>query len=185
MLYLITGDKDKFTEFRAILKNIEVKQLDLELPEIQELDSEKIIREKLVEGMKRRKGDIAVEDTSFHLRCMNGMPGPLVKWFLKSIGPKGIYKIADSFGDYSAEARCTIGYTSPKDNMHFFEGRVFGKVVPPRGTNGFGWDVIFVPKGYSKTFAEMHSDEKNLISHRSLAVNKLLTFLRSRDRRKR
>ncbi len=184
MLYLITGNKDKFSEFKAILKDIDVRQLDLELPEIQDLDSKKIIREKLVEGMKHRKGDVAVEDTSFHLRCMNGMPGPLVKWFLKAIGPEGIYHIADSFGEYSAEARCTIGYAGAKDGVHFFEGRVFGKVVHPKGTNGFGWDVIFIPKGHSKTFGEMDSKEKNLISHRRIAINKLLEFLESHGKRK-
>ncbi len=178
MLYLITGNKDKFLEFGAILKGFDVRQLDMDLQEIQDLDSRKIIRAKLVEGLKHKKGNVAVEDTSFHLKCMNGMPGPLVKWFLKSIGPKGIYQIADSFGDYSAEARCTVGYAVSKDDVHFFEGRVFGKVVPPKGTNGFGWDVIFVPNGHSETFGEMEAEKKNLISHRSLAVNKLLDFLK-------
>jgi non-canonical purine NTP pyrophosphatase (RdgB/HAM1 family) len=184
MLYLITCNRDKFTEFKAILKSVEVKQSDVELPEIQDVDPRNIVRAKLAEGLRHERGNIAVEDTSLHLRCMNGMPGPLVKWFLKSIGPGGIYKIADRFGDYSAEARCTIGYAAPKGGVHFFEGRVSGKVVSPRGTNGFGWDVIFVPKGHSKTFGEMSFEEKNSISHRRLAIDKLSTFLAESNKRR-
>jgi non-canonical purine NTP pyrophosphatase (RdgB/HAM1 family) len=177
MLYLITGNKGKFSEFKTILKGVSVRQLDVELPEIQELDSRSIIRAKLAEGLKHKSGDIAVEDSSLYLRCMNGMPGPLVKWFMKAIGSEGIYHIAEGFGDYSAEVRCTIGYATSKGAMHFFEGSVLGKVVSPKGSNGFGWDVIFVPEGFSKTFGEMSAEEKNRISHRKLAADKLSAFL--------
>jgi len=181
MIYFITGNKDKFAEFKAILKK--VVQLDIDIPEIQEMDPRAIIRAKLEEGLKHKRGSIVVEDTSLHLRCMNGMPGPLIKWFLKSIGPEGIYRIARGFGDYSAEARCTIGYATAKSDMHFFEGRVQGTLAPPRGSNGFGWDVIFVPEGHSKTFGEMGFDEKNSISHRRLAIDRLSEFLERQDKR--
>ena len=184
MLYLITGNRDKFVEFKFILKDVDIRRLDVELSEMQDVNPRNIIRAKLVEGLRHKRGDIAVEDTSLHLRCMKGMPGPLVKWFLKSIGAEGIYRIADGFGDYSAEARCTIGYAAPKGGVHFFEGRVSGKVVSPRGTNGFGWDVIFVPKGHSKTFGEMSFEEKNSISHRRLAIDKLSTFLAESNKRR-
>ncbi len=59
-----------------------------------------------------------------------------------------------------------------------FEGKVFGKIITePRGSNGFGYDPVFVPKGYDKTFAEMSMNEKNHISHRAIAVRKLIDFL--------
>jgi non-canonical purine NTP pyrophosphatase (RdgB/HAM1 family) len=177
MIYVITGNKNKFAEFKEIMQDRDVRQLDIDIPEIQEADPRQVVRAKLIEGLRRKRSHIAVEDTSFHLSCMNGMPGPLVKWFLKSIGPEGIYQIARGFGNYSAEARCTIGYASSKRDTHFFEGRVKGSVVPPRGKNGFGWDVIFVPKGYDRTFGEMSSEEKNRISHRRLAADKLSAFL--------
>jgi non-canonical purine NTP pyrophosphatase (RdgB/HAM1 family) len=66
--------------------------------------------------------------------------------------------------------------------MHFFEGKVKGTVVSPRGANGFGWDVIFVPEGYDKTFGEMSFEEKNRISHRRLVVDKLSAFLAKHKR---
>lgn len=184
MLYLMTSNRDKFAEFRDIMKGVEVRQLSVDILEIQEVSPRNIVRAKLEEGLKRKKGvNVTVEDTSLHLRCMNGMPGPLVKWFLRSIGPEGIYQIADKFGNYNAEARCTIGYADSERNMHFFEGRVYGSLVSPRGKNGFGWDVIFVPRGHRKTFGEMSFKEKNQISHRRLAIDKLSAFLKESGRR--
>ena len=66
-----------------------------------------------------------------------------------------------------------------EDNLHFFEGSVEGKISEePRGNTGFGYDPLFIPDGFTKTFAEMSAEEKNKISHRSRAVNKLVDFLK-------
>lgn len=64
------------------------------------------------------------------------------------------------------------------EGTYFFEGRVYGDLLEAnKGTKGFGYDPIFVPKGYDKTFAEMTPEEKNKISHRREALNKFLEFL--------
>lgn len=61
---------------------------------------------------------------------------------------------------------------------YLFEGKVNGSIITEkRGTNGFGYDPIFVADGYTKTFAEMTNEEKSLISHRAIALKKLITFL--------
>jgi XTP/dITP diphosphohydrolase len=61
----------------------------------------------------------------------------------------------------------------------FFEGKCFGKIIDEeRGRGGFGYDPVFVPEGYDKTFAELPEDVKNRISHRALAVQKLVEYLR-------
>lgn len=61
---------------------------------------------------------------------------------------------------------------------YFFEGRIEGVIShQPVGTNGFGYDPVFIPEGYTKTFAQMTSDEKNKISHRAIAVSKMNEFL--------
>ena len=61
---------------------------------------------------------------------------------------------------------------------HLFEGIVKGEIIKQRkGNAGFGYDPIFVPEGYTQTFAEMGSEEKNKISHRAKAVGKLCKFL--------
>jgi XTP/dITP diphosphohydrolase len=62
---------------------------------------------------------------------------------------------------------------------YFFEGIINGKITNTKtGTNGFGYDPIFMPEGFNKTFAEMSSDEKNSISHRAIAVKKMIDFLK-------
>ena len=59
-----------------------------------------------------------------------------------------------------------------------FEGKINGKIsIKPKGSNGFGYDPIFIPQGYEKTFAEMSIKEKNTISHRKIALMKLESFL--------
>lgn len=67
------------------------------------------------------------------------------------------------------------------DEEYFFEGTVEGTIGYQRqGNGGFGYDPLFTPLGYQKTFAQMASDEKNAISHRAIAVAKLAEFLTAR-----
>lgn len=69
--------------------------------------------------------------------------------------------------------------TLPTPFSKLFKGEIKGKIaLTPAGTNGFGYDPIFIPEGYSKTYAEMDSALKNSISHRAEAVKKLVEFLR-------
>ena len=72
----------------------------------------------------------------------------------------------------------SICYT-PNQNYHIvFIGRVMGKITNKiSGTKGFGYDPIFIPDGHSKTFGEMNIKEKNLFSHRGIAINKFISFL--------
>ncbi|WDF68124.1 non-canonical purine NTP diphosphatase [Sphingobacterium oryzagri] len=67
------------------------------------------------------------------------------------------------------------------EQQHFFEGVIEGNIVAERrGAAGFGYDPIFIPDGYDKTFAEMSAEQKNAISHRSIAVAKLADFLKEK-----
>lgn len=64
------------------------------------------------------------------------------------------------------------------NEQQLFEGKIFGTITNERvGDNGFGYDSIFIPDGYTKTFAEMTTEEKSKISHRGIAVHKLIHFL--------
>jgi inosine triphosphate pyrophosphatase len=174
-IFFITGNKDKLREVRELLPN--VQGIDLDLTEIQEIDAKRIIRAKLAEAQKSHTGAFIVEDTSLYLDKMNGLPGPLVKWFVKSIGIEGLYKLTEAFKSTRATARTLIGYADEDGSVHFFEGAISGTLVPPRGTNGFGWDAIFQPEKSSKTFAEMSQEEKNQFSMRRLAVEGLQRHL--------
>lgn len=175
MIYFITGNKNKFREVKEILwENIE--QLDLDLPEIQELDPKKIIEEKLKEALKHHKGPLIVEDVSLEVEALNGLPGPFIKWFEKAIKAEGIYNLAEKLGNTKAVAKTIFGLAN-KGKINYFDGEVKGKLVSKRGKNGFGFDFIFMPDGQTKTYAQMSAVEKNSLSHRKIAVEKLKEFL--------
>jgi XTP/dITP diphosphohydrolase len=67
------------------------------------------------------------------------------------------------------------------EKEYLFEGIVHGVIAhEKKGTQGFGYDPIFIPEGFSKSFAELTSSEKSMISHRSIALKKLITFLQNK-----
>ena len=170
----ITGNKGKLEEAREILSGVE--QLDIDLEEIQELDPRLVIEAKLKEAQKVVKGDFFCEDTSLYIEKMNGFPGPLIKWYMKAIGVDGIYNQTKVLDNCRAVAKTVIGY-SCGDDIKFFEGIIEGEIVEPAGERGFGWDKIFRPNGFDKTFSQMSIEEKNKISMRRNALNKLKDYL--------
>ena len=84
--------------------------------------------------------------------------------------------IAQKIGNDKAEAKVIIGYSEDGSEPRFFEGSVKGRIVSPRGDMGFGWDPIFQPDGYNKTFAEMNEEEKNSLSMRKIALQGLKDY---------
>ena len=175
MVYFITGNEHKFLEAHEIVPELE--RLDIDLPEIQDMDPHAIIKAKLLEGLRHHAGPLVVEDTSLYFECLNGLPGPLIKWFLKAVGPAGLFQIVSKMGNARAEARTLVGYAKSADDVLFFEGVVSGTIVAPRGTTTFGWDVVFQPEGLEKTFSEMSREEKNTMSMRKKAFEQLRDFL--------
>ncbi len=174
-LYFITGNKGKFEEVRHLIPSI--KQKDINLTEIQELDAKKIISHKLQEALKQIKGDVIVEDTSLYIDSLKGLPGPLIKWFLKTLGVDGLSSFILRCNDQAAVAKTIIGYAKNAHDIHFFEGTIKGIIVKPRGDRIFGWDQIFQPQGSTKTFGEMSLTQKSKISMRRKAVLKLQQYL--------
>ncbi len=181
-IYLISGNEGKLREFRSIIP--QVKNIRLELDEIQSLDPIKIIEYKLNSAKNKLNNEginfdyIIVEDTSLFIDSLNGLPGPFIKFFLKSIDNDGICKIVNSYSqNINASAKTFIGLIDKEGMTNFFEGEIKGKISKePRGENGFGWDKIFIPNGSNKTFAQMPSDEKNNISMRKIAIERLKEF---------
>jgi len=176
-LLFITGNTGKLKEIQNII--FDVEQLDLDLVEIQELDPYKVIEAKLLEAQKFHSGALMIEDTSLYFNSMNGLPGPLIKWFLEAMGIDGLSDLASRFDNQDAEAKTIIGYISEAGEIKYFEGTLSGRIVMPRGENGFGWDKIFELEN-GKTLAELSLEEKNQISMRQVAANKLKNFLKSK-----
>jgi non-canonical purine NTP pyrophosphatase (RdgB/HAM1 family) len=177
-LYFITGNENKFEEIKSIIPCIE--KLDLYLPEIQSFCPEEIIRKKLNAASKIYPGkDFIVEDTSFYMDALGGFPGPFIKFFLKQNSLEEIYNIAKSRNNFFADAKTIIGYKAGiEGKIQYFEGLIRGEIVSPKVKTKFGWDPIFKPFGYNISFGEMERNEKNKISMRSIAAQKLNEFLK-------
>ena len=176
-IIFITGNEGKLREAREILADVEVEEREMGLPEVQAIDPRVIIEEKLKAAGDVVDGWAMVEDTSLYLDCLNGLPGPLIKWFLKTVGNEGLYKLAAAMGNNGAEAVSWIGVRDGDGKVEFFEGRIRGKIVEPRGENGFGWDKIVQREGEQKTFSQMSNEEKNSKSMRRKALEKVAASL--------
>lgn len=155
----------------------------LELPEIQSLDLEAVLRAKGDEAWRQLERSLVVEESGLDLAALGGFPGPLVKWMLDAAGAAGIGRTAVALGDARAVARCSLLYRwgpAPGDCL-VAPAAVAGQVVsPPRGDGGFGWDVVFVPAGQRHTNAEMAAEEKDRLSPRGLAWRALARHLAGR-----
>ena len=183
---LITGNRHKLQEFQQVWPHLQ--SWDIDLPEIQHSDARAVVRAKLLSAAQLRPGSsVMVEDTSLCLDALGGLPGPLTKWFIQpqALGNRGLAELAIQRQNTKAEALTLIGLlhvsTSGTETLHFFEGRIEGRVVLPRGEQGFGWDPIFQPEGSLLTFGEMNAVEKARYSMRQQALNQMVEAIKLLD----
>lgn len=128
--------------------------------------------------------DCFADDTGLEVEALNGAPGVYsARYAGDAHNSEANMKklLRDMEGVENREARFRTVFALIVDGKeHLFEGIVKGEIIKTRrGTSGFGYDPIFIPEGYTQTFAEMGNDLKNKISHRALATNKLCRFLMS------
>jgi inosine triphosphate pyrophosphatase len=172
----------KYEEVCAIinkdLPDVEIKQIKLEIPELQG-DPNEIVINKLKYAISQHKGPLMVEDTSLCYNALQGLPGAYIKDFLAKLGNEGLYTLVSGFEDKSAYAQCLFGLIkTKKEDPKVFVGKTDGKIVEPRGPNNFGWDPNFQPDGFEQTYAEMDKEVKNTISHRYKALKELIDWLK-------
>lgn len=173
-LYFVTSNQSKFEEVARLVPGI--LRLDLELDEIQDLDPKKVLAHKLTEAKKHHAGTIAVEDISLSLAGLNGLPGTMIKWFLKSLGTEGMFDLTKKLGNDRATILCSVGISRPGQESVFFAGKRSGRIVAPRAASPFGWNPIFQQDGVNKTYAEMSMEERLTISHRAIAWRQVSEF---------
>lgn len=173
---LITGNPGKVKEFSALL-GFPVDHEKLDLIEVQALEVREIAASKARQAYKALQRPVMIDDTGFSVAEWNGLPGALITWFLKTVGPEGIVKMATGLTDRTVHVITAIGFAD-QNGIQVFSGTVRG-VIPlePRGSKGFGYDSIFIPDGSSHTYAEMNMEEKNKLSMRRLAVDDMKSKL--------
>ena len=186
ILYFVTGNKSKFNEVLKIFQNQKVKftlqQLDIETVEIQANTIKNVALFKLNSVKDKINSSFFIEDAGFFVdKPLKGFPGVFSSYVFKTIGNKGILRLIDDFEGSRAHFSAVIAlYFKPLDKILIFEGDVKGKVSDKiRGKGGFGFDPIFIPNLIpNKTFSELTMEEKNKISHRGLALKKLISFFK-------
>jgi len=177
----ITGNKNKFAEIKQMLwSDFDLDQVEIDLPEIQSLDSSEVIEAKLDEVKIQVEGIFFVEDTCLVVDAYGGwLPEPLIKWFIedKKQWLDNIVEYAKFKNNYKAKAITTIGLLKDWEKYYFqwiIEWTITDEI---KVNNDFCWDPIFIPNGSHKTFAEMELGEKSMYSMRQIAVNKMKNFL--------
>ena len=130
-------------------------------------------------------GSVALaDDSGVCVAALNGDPGIYsARW----AGPnkdfayamRRVHDAMGDAGDRSAYFICVLALVWPNGHEETIEGRLDGQIIwPPRGTNGHGYDPLFVPDGATQTFGEMDDTQKNALSHRGRAVQKLIARLK-------
>lgn len=174
---VVTTSKDKLSEINKILgTNHHVSKLDI--PEIQSLNLNEVITEKAKAAHKILKRPVLVEDVSFEIKALKGLPGTFIKFFLNTLGTEGTVALVKN-KKTDTKVIDAVALSDGK-KLLIFKGTVYGTLSPKnRGSFGFGFDKVFIPKGYRKTYAQLPDKIKNKISHRAKALQKVKKYLTS------
>jgi non-canonical purine NTP pyrophosphatase (RdgB/HAM1 family) len=165
---LVTSNLNKWREAERILGFV-IERVELDLDELQAESVRAVALAKAQAAFQKLGRPVIVEDAGVELVALGGFPGPFIKYWEKLGGLSSICRAADGLGDRRVRAVCALGICSDRGS-EVVEGAVDGTLsTEPRGTQGFGWDAIFIPEGDTRTFGEMSAAEKDARSHRRRA----------------
>lgn len=183
-----TNNAHKLDEVRSILAPgyniISLAELNCfdDIPETADtLDGNALLKAQYI--FEKYGCDCFADDTGLEVEALNGEPGVYSARYAgdahdAKANMKKLLKNLENQTKRKACFRTVIALIKDK-KIYYFEGRIDGHIAEtPTGTTGFGYDPVFVPDGYDKSFAELGSEIKNTISHRALAVKKLVEFLK-------
>jgi len=156
----------------------ELEHLKTTYPEVQADTIEETIVPGLQWLMERYDRPMMIDDSGLFIDGLNGFPGAYSAYVFKTIGCDGILRLMEGMKVRSARFECCIGYMNPGGKPSISKGVSKGSISKEKaGSGGFGYDPVFIPEGYSKTFAQFEISEKNKISHRGRAIAEFLKEL--------
>lgn len=179
-LTFITGNQNK-ADYLSKYLGFPVEHTKIDLDEIQSLDLNEIVEHKVKQAYEKVQGLVIVEDVSLEFEALGRLPGPFIRFFIDEVPFESICSMLDG-KTRKATARCVFGYYDG-NNLRLFEGKLGGEIADtPAGENGYGWDKIFIPDGYTVTRAELseEDDRKTYLQLKPFA--ELKQFLESRDK---
>lgn len=170
---LVTSNEHKWREAQRILGR-ELERVALELPELQAATIGEVALEKARAAFARLGRPVVVEDAGIELVAFGGFPGPFTRYWEQLGGLESICRAVDGL-PRGVTAVCALGVCDGA-GARVIEGRASGLISPsPVGSQGFGWDAIFIPEGETRTFGQMTAAEKDARSHRRRAWEALRT----------
>lgn len=189
LLLLATNNPNKKKEIEPILpvslqlKDLNDLNLDVEIPETgNSLEENALIKARYLHRLTGL--NCFADDTGLEIDSLSGAPGVFSARYAgfqkkDSDNIQLVLEKLQNQSNRSAQFRTVIALIF-NNTEYLFEGIIRGTITnSPRGTYGFGYDSIFIPEHYSHTFAELGEDVKLKISHRSLAIHKMIGFLES------
>jgi len=169
----VSTNPGKFREVRALVApyGIRARWRRRDLPEPQADTLDEVVEAKLA-AVRDIRGIVMVEDSGLFIPALKGFPGVYSAHFLKTWKFAPLLELLEH-RDRRAFFRTVAGVQHGKQRS-MYRGEVWGTIARrPAGRNGFGYDPIFIPRGWSRTLAEALPDEKNAISHRARAFRKV------------
>jgi len=158
-----------------------VIQKDLGYPEIQADTLEEVARAGVENVRQRFDQPFILEDAGLFIKTLEGFPGVYSKYVFFTIGLKGTLQLMKGIKKRTAVFRSVYAFSTPQKPPVIVTGECPGTIATKQvGTQGFGFDPIFIPKGETRTFGEMTVEEKNTFSHRAKALEKLHRHLESK-----
>lgn len=176
----MSGNEHKIAEVRRILNpvGVEIVPVSKKIEELQTLDVEALVRDKLTKAFGVIGRPLFVEHTGLYLSGLNGLPAGLTQIFWDKLEADRFAELVVGLGDSKVTAKTVLGYCDGRD-IYLFEGAIQGTVPRvPAGPTDFQWDCVFVPDGETKTFAEMGNAKDN-ISMRRKALDKFAEHIKA------
>ncbi|MEY2665244.1 MAG: hypothetical protein RLZZ480_349 [Candidatus Parcubacteria bacterium] len=173
----ITGSQKKAEYFTKLI-GFDIEHQKVDLDEIQSLDLREVVKHKMYQAYRQINRPVLVEDASLEFVALGRLPGTFIKWFQEELSHEQLCRLLDG-KDRAAVARCGFGYFDGKEEV-YFDGSLEGTIPEnPTGNLGFGWDPIFIPKGYSVTRAELSPEDDEKTYRIIKPIDKIREFLAS------
>jgi XTP/dITP diphosphohydrolase len=173
----VSRNPGKVREIRDVLRpyGVDVRWTRRTLPEPQAPSLHEVVRSKL-EAVRDLPGLVLVEDSGLFIPSLHGFPGVYSAHFLETWGFDPMFELLRT-RSRRAYFQTVAGLRQGR-LVRTFTGEVHGTIAPrARGKGGFGYDPIFIPRGWDRTFAEVPAESKNAISHRARAVRQVGAYL--------
>lgn len=179
-VYFATSNDSKFAEAKLVLSEFELKlgRLRTKGRELQTDDVSSVASAAASELARRITKPFFVEDTGLYVKSLGGFPGAYAAFVNKTIGPKGLLRLLANSRDRSAEFVSAVAHVGASRKPRIFIGRLRGSIsYGVCGTQGFGFDPVFLPQGSKRTLGEFSLGQKCAISHRARALRAMGEWL--------